>query len=50
MYLGKIIKRPDVKAFEESLQDHQKTVSSDGFSVLGKALMEHNIEVISKIY
>ena len=27
MYLGKIIKKPDVKAFEESLQDHQKTVS-----------------------
>jgi COP9 signalosome complex subunit 4 len=50
MYLGKIIKKPDVKAFESSLVDHQKTVSSDGFSVLGKALIEHNIEVISKIY
>jgi COP9 signalosome complex subunit 4 len=22
MYLGKIIKKPDVQAFEESLQDH----------------------------
>jgi COP9 signalosome complex subunit 4 len=50
MYLGKIIKRPDVEAFDESLQPHQKTVSQDGFSVLGKALIEHNIEVISKIY
>ena len=50
MYLGKIIKKPDVKAFEDSLVEHQKTVSSDGFSVLGKALIEHNIEVISKIY
>jgi COP9 signalosome complex subunit 4 len=50
MYLGKIIKKPDVKAFEDSLVEHQKTLSSDGFSVLGKALIEHNIEVISKIY
>ena len=25
-------------------------MSADGFSVLGKALIEHNIEVISKIY
>ena len=50
LYLGKITKRPDVRAFEESLQPHQKTVSPEGFSVLGKALIEHNIEVISKIY
>eukprot|EP00347_Sterkiella_histriomuscorum_P012593 403367974 len=50
MFMGKIIKKPDVKAFEESLLDHQKTVSQEGYSVLGKALIEHNIEVISKIY
>ncbi len=50
MYLGKIIKKPDVQSFEESLQPHQKAISADGFSVLGKALIEHNIEVISKIY
>ncbi len=50
LYIGKIIKRPEVVPFEESLQPHQKVVSADGFSVLGKALIEHNIEVISKIY
>ena len=27
MYLGKIIKKPDVKGFEEGLADHQKVVS-----------------------
>ncbi len=48
MYLGKIIKRPDVKAFEDSLQIHQKLC--DGIDLLDKALKEHNIEVISKIY
>ena len=49
-FMGKIIKRPDANEFEQSLATHQKVVSSDGFSVLGKALIEHNIEVISKIY
>lgn len=48
--MGKIIKKPDVKLFEDSLQEHQKTVSSEGYTVLEKALIEHNIEVISKIY
>lgn len=50
MFKGRVIKRPDVKTFEQTLQDHQKTVSSEGYSVLDKALLEHNIEVISKIY
>ena len=27
MVVGKIIKKPDVRAFESSLQEHQKTVS-----------------------
>lgn len=34
MFIGKIIKQGDVAAFEETLQPHQKTVSSDGYSVL----------------
>jgi COP9 signalosome complex subunit 4 len=50
MFLGKIIRKPETKAFDDSLADHQKTVSQEGYSVLGKALIEHNIEVISKIY
>lgn len=50
MFLGKIIKKPDVAEFEKTLKPHQCTVSADGFTVLGKALIEHNIEVISKIY
>jgi COP9 signalosome complex subunit 4 len=50
MFLGRVIKRPDIKSFDESLAVHQKTVSSEGYSVLDKALIEHNIEVISKIY
>ncbi len=50
IFMGRVIKKPDIKAFEESLQVHQRTVSQEGYSVLDKALIEHNIEVISKIY
>ena len=50
MFMGRVIRRPEVKEFEEQLADHQKALSSDGYSVLDKALIEHNIEVISKIY
>ena len=50
MFLGRVIKKPDVKAFEESLQVHQKVIGQDKYSVLDKALIEHNIEVISRIY
>lgn len=48
--MGRVIKRPDVKSFEDSLQIHQRTISQEGYSVLDKALIEHNIEVISRIY
>lgn len=50
MFYERVIKRPDVKSFEEQLQPHQKTLSSEGYTVLDKALIEHNIQVISKIY
>lgn len=50
MFLGKIIRKPETKSFDDSLSDHQRTISQEGYSVLGKALIEHNIEVISKIY
>ena len=50
MFAGQVIKRPDVKVFEDSLQIHQNVRGKEGYSVLEKALLEHNIEVISKIY
>ena len=50
IFMARVVKRPDVRGFEESLKPHQKTVSQEGYSVLDKALIEHNIEVISKIY
>jgi len=49
-FKGEVIKHEHVKEFEDSLQAHQNIKYSDGYTVLSKALIEHNIEVISKIY
>lgn len=50
MFVGQVIKKPDVKKFEESLALHQNVRGKEGYTVLEKALLEHNIEVISKLY
>ena len=50
-FMSHIIKSADVKEFDEKhLEDHQKAVGEDGYTVLQKALLEHNILVLSKIY
>ncbi len=50
MATGSLIKREFAKAFEDALEVHQKVKFSDGYTVLDKALIEHNITVLSKIY
>ena len=51
LFLGHIIKWADAKKFEdEHLQDHQKATGEDGYTVLQKALLEHNILILSRIY
>ena len=44
LFNGSIVKWADAKVFQdEHLQDHQKAVGQDGYSVLQKSLLEHNI-------
>ena len=51
LFLGSIVKWADAKKFEdEQLQDHQKATGEDGYTVLQRALLEHNILVLSRIY
>lgn len=51
MYLGQIVKKQQIKEFEEQLADHHKAVLQDGVTtVLDRAMMEHNIVAASKIY
>ncbi|KAK2705791.1 COP9 signalosome complex subunit 4-like [Artemia franciscana] len=50
MYLERLIRLSELADFEALLQPHQKAVSSDGSSILDRAVMEHNLLAISKLY
>lgn len=49
MTIGHIIREQDVKDFESQLDPHQN-IERGGYKVLDKALIQHNIAVVSKIY
>jgi len=50
MYLERLIKMEEVTKFEKELKPHQKGLTSDNYTVLQKAVLEHNILALSKIY
>ena len=50
MFNGEIVKPEHVNEFRSSLDTHQNVKGVDGYTVLEKALIEHNIVVISGIY
>ena len=50
MFNSEIIKQNDAQAFQKGLETHQNVTGVDGFTVLSRVLIEHNIMVISKIY
>ena len=50
LFMGNVVRMHEVASFQEQLKEHQKVRGSDGYSVLQRALLEHNIVVLSKIY
>jgi COP9 signalosome complex subunit 4 len=50
MFMDRILRKPEVEKFSQTLQDHQKAVTGSGFTVLEKAIIEHNMVAISRIY
>ncbi len=50
MFMDRILRKPEVRKFGDTLQDHQKAMLSNGFTVLDKAIIEHNMVAVSKIY
>ncbi len=50
MYLQQLIGPEEENNFESTLKEHQKAITADGFTVYKKAIIEHNIVAISKIY
>lgn len=50
MYLDRIIRGPQLKEFSDMLTDHQKATTADGSTILARAVVEHNLLAISKLY
>ncbi|KPJ18662.1 COP9 signalosome complex subunit 4 [Papilio machaon] len=50
MYLDRIIRRSELHEFEALMQSHQKATTSDGSTILDRAVFEHNLLSASKLY
>lgn len=50
MAMIKVVRNDDVNEFEKKLEPHQRVHLPDGYTVLEKALIEHNISCLSNIY
>ncbi len=50
MYLERLIKMGEVAKFEAELKPHQKGMTAENYTVLQKAVLEHNVLALSKIY
>jgi COP9 signalosome complex subunit 4 len=50
IFLDRLLSPEEVEKFAEGLQPHQLATTSDGSTVLAKAMVEHNLLAISKLY
>ncbi|XP_074272298.1 COP9 signalosome complex subunit 4 [Silene latifolia] len=50
VYLERILRKPEIDAFAEELKPHQKAFLPDKFTVLDRAMIEHNLLSASKLY
>ncbi|BFZ03267.1 hypothetical protein BsWGS_06306 [Bradybaena similaris] len=50
MYLDRIIRSSDLVDFSALLLPHQKAITSDGSTILNRAVTEHNLLSASKLY
>jgi len=50
MYTERLLSNSELAIFEASLAVHQKALTSDGRSIVEKAVIEHNMQAAGKIY
>lgn len=50
IFLDRLLSPAEVKAFAEKLKPHQLAKTADGSTVLDKAVLEHNLVGVSKLY
>ena len=50
MFMERLLRKDEVEAFAASLAAHQKATVEGGGTVLGRAVIEHNVLAASKLY
>lgn len=50
IFLDRVLSQSEVRAFGEKLKPHQMAKTSDGSTVLDKAVLEHNLLGVSRLY
>jgi COP9 signalosome complex subunit 4 len=50
MYKHQVLKKDELVKFQASLAPHQKAVMGDGLTILERAVLEHNMIAVSKLY
>ncbi|KAG6608525.1 COP9 signalosome complex subunit 4, partial [Cucurbita argyrosperma subsp. sororia] len=50
VYLERILRKPEIDAFAKELKPHQQALLPDNFTVLDRAMIEHNLLSASKLY
>lgn len=50
IFLDRLLSPSEVSAFASGLKDHQLAKTSDGSTVLDKAVLEHNLLAVSRLY
>ena len=50
MYTEQFLQAEELSTFEASLKPHQQATTSEGYTIIEKAMMEHNVHAAGKIY
>jgi len=50
MHRQHILRRTELRAFEDGLMDHQKALMADGLTIPQRAVIEHNMAAAAKVY
>ena len=50
MFLNQVIQPEELVKFESSLAEHQKATMGDGLTIMERAVIEHNMVAVGKLY
>lgn len=50
IFLDRLLNQDEIKAFSQKLRPHQMAKTADGSTVLDKAVLEHNLLAVSRLY